>query len=336
MTGSGESPGNCSPAENSPALPGCFSSTLSSFNQVLPDEYGSVCISKEVILPGPQWSNNPIIKRITFETGSQLKGIAKKAFASNESLESVFCPPSLCFLRGFNRCPRLREVLFAPESVLYKIDGFAECPSLFRIEIPSSVEILGEDSFMKCTGLNEIIFATDSHLKIMSGFCGCSSLIRIDIPSSVEIIKFSGFDECTKLNEVIFAVDSHLRVIDEFRECLSLIRIDIPSSVEIIHAFGFSECTRLNEVIFAVDSHLRNIYGFQRCSSLTRMEIPSSVKSICSYAFSKCSPGLELIFPAGTQITEVGQPIKFMAFVVYLDNNGIKQHRRRIHLSIYN
>jgi hypothetical protein len=57
-----------------------------------------------------------------------------------------------------------------------KISEFRECTSLCRIEIPSSVEVIGEYGFRGCTSLNEIVFSSDSHVKEVHGFGGSTSL----------------------------------------------------------------------------------------------------------------------------------------------------------------
>jgi hypothetical protein len=57
-----------------------------------------------------------------------------------------------------------------------RIDGFEECRSLCRIEIPSSLEIIGELGFCECTSLTEIIFSSDSQVKKIYGFRNCTSL----------------------------------------------------------------------------------------------------------------------------------------------------------------
>jgi hypothetical protein len=116
------------------------------------------------------------------------------------------------FSYGFLKCRLLNEVIFAPDCHLKQIDGFRECISLSRIEIPSLVEVISEYGFWECISLNEVLFASDCHLKQIDGFRECTSLVRIEIPSSVEIISGHGFSACISLNEVLFASDYHLHI----------------------------------------------------------------------------------------------------------------------------
>jgi hypothetical protein len=96
-------------------------------------------------------------------------------------------------------CISLSEVTFTPDADLDRIDGFRECVSLFRIDMPMSVEILGEASFCEWRALNEVTFAADARLREIHDFPQCASLVRIDIPISVEIIGKDSFYECRSL-----------------------------------------------------------------------------------------------------------------------------------------
>jgi hypothetical protein len=78
----------------------------------------------------------------------------------------------------------LAEVAFASDSNLRKIDGFCDCTSLCRIDIPSSVEIIFCPGFSKCRSLADVVLASDSHLREIAGFCDCASLCYISIPPS--------------------------------------------------------------------------------------------------------------------------------------------------------
>jgi hypothetical protein len=74
----------------------------------------------------------------------------------------------------FNKCATLCDVTFSADSHLREIDGFCQCNSLCRIDIPSSVEIIHQAGFHECAALNEIIFSVDSYLRQIQGFCQCN------------------------------------------------------------------------------------------------------------------------------------------------------------------
>jgi hypothetical protein len=74
--------------------------------------------------------------------------------------------------------------MFLPSSEIQKIDGFSNCDSLHRIEIPSSLCLL--DAFTECKSLIEVTFEAESHVIIIFGCNECQSLCRIEFPLSVK------------------------------------------------------------------------------------------------------------------------------------------------------
>ena len=86
--------------------------------------------------------------------------------------------------------------------------AYNECTSLTSIEIPASVETIGNSAFSDCSSLATVTFEKGSRLKtigdeppINNGFYGafnnCTSLTSIEIPASVEKIPGGAFCGCT-------------------------------------------------------------------------------------------------------------------------------------------
>jgi hypothetical protein len=150
-------------------------------------------------------------------------------------------------------------VIFSSDNQIRIIDGFQQCTSLCRIEIPASVEEIGQSGFRECLSLNSVLFPSDSHLRIIEGFQQCTSLCRIEIPTSVEEIGQSGFRGCSSLNDVIFSWDSRLRRIAGFEQCRVLCRIEIPASVEILTVFD--DRVSLQEFHFPRRTKMKKVIG---------------------------------------------------------------------------
>jgi hypothetical protein len=75
---------------------------------------------------------------------------------------------------------------------LREIDGFYGCTSLSRIEIPSSVEVIGSNGFTECRSLTTVIFASESHLIERGGFRDCPSLHVVIIRAGCRLRRKEG------------------------------------------------------------------------------------------------------------------------------------------------
>ena len=204
-------------------------------------------------------------------------------------LRSVVIPTNVTTVgySAFKRCSSLTTVTFEKESQLKTIGGdyyygaFSDCTALTSIEIPASVETIGNTAFSDCSKLTTITFEKGSLLKTIGGgyyssyyhgaFSDCSSLTSIEIPASVETIEATAFSDCSKLATVTFEKGSQLKIIGggysssyyygAFLGCSSLTSIEIPASVETIEATAFKRCSKLTTVTFEKGSQLKIIGG---------------------------------------------------------------------------
>jgi hypothetical protein len=95
-------------------------------------------------------------------------------------------------------CQSLERVICLPDGELREIHGFNECSSLKRVEICSSVTIIGcrtafrrgyvagfnDYGFHRCKSLEEVIFAEPNHVEHVGGFQHCPSIQRVVNPPS--------------------------------------------------------------------------------------------------------------------------------------------------------
>ena len=251
-------------------------------------------------------------------------------------LRSVVIPTNVTTVgySAFKRCSSLTTVTFEKESQLKTIGGdyyygaFSDCTALTSIEIPASVETIGNTAFSDCSSLATVTFEKGSRLKTIgnNAYYRCTSLTSIEIPASVETIEKKAFMHCSKLTTITFEKGSLLKTIGggyyssyyhgAFSDCSSLTSIEIPASVETIEATAFSDCSKLATVTFEKGSQLKIIGGgysssyyygaFLGCSSLTSIEIPASVETIEATAFSDCSKLATVTFEKGSQLKIIG------------------------------
>lgn len=145
------------------------------------------------------------------------------------------------------------------------------------VNIPSSIEIIGD-----------------------SAFAGCISLENIEIPSSVTYIGWDAFDYCTKLTAINVDTDNIKYssdfgiVYDKEKETIILVpcgvkgNFVIPSSVTNIGDLAFYNCDSLTSINIPSSVNYIGYQAFYNCDGLTSIEIPSSVTHIGWNAFRGC------------------------------------------------
>ena len=236
----------------------------------------------------------------------------------NSALKSVIVPNGVTTIEkcAFQNCSELKDVTFQEDSQLRTIEGgysygaFYGCTSLTSIEIPASVQTIGEAAFEACVKLATVKFDKESRLETIDSrsFYSCP-ITTIDIPASVEIIGAAAFSGCTRLASVKFESNSQLKAIaggynpsdGAFYGCTSLTSIEIPASVQTIGKAAFQECTKLATVKFDKESRLKTVApgSFYRCP-ITTIDIPASVQTIGEAAFQECTKLATVKFEAGS------------------------------------
>jgi hypothetical protein len=160
---------------------------------------------------------------------------------------------------------------------------------LQSIVVPSSVVVLGKDSFYRCNRLELVIFESGSRLERIeeSAFCR-SGLKSIEIPSSVVILGKSSFYGCKSFESVRFESAARLERIEESAFFGSGMRsIEIPSSVIVLSKWSFYGCNSLESVRFECGSRLERIEGYTfSWSGLKSIEVPAAITFIDGSAFA--------------------------------------------------
>ena len=158
---------------------------------------------------------------------------------------------------AFEDCTSLQSVMFEKGTQLKTIEGgyqgrrsaFYNCTSLTKIEIPASVETIGNNIFDGCTSLQTVTFEKGSKFKTIGSdvFSDCTSLTSIEIPASVEEIRGSAFFGCSSLKTVTFEKGSQLKTVDGFSNCTALTTVDMSActQVTVIGEYAFYEDSKL-------------------------------------------------------------------------------------------
>lgn len=124
---------------------------------------------------------------VTFAEGSQLKSIGRAAFYGTE-----------------HAYPRFKEIQI-PDSVETIGNGaFYDCRDLERITLPSALQTLSTVTFYDCTALSEVTFPASLKTIESSAFSGCRNLSEVELPASLKAIQSSVFHRCSALKTVSY------------------------------------------------------------------------------------------------------------------------------------
>lgn len=210
----------------------------------------------------------------------------------------------------------LKKVTFA--------DGIKVIPQYFlntittltEIEIPASVQKIGDHAFADCSNLKTVTFKEQDASKLTtidtSAFEGCSLMKLSKLPEGVTTINASAFKDCKKISltdlptglitigNAAFENCTMLRIgklpaitalgMAAFKNCVNLPRLSVDTSnLAEINATAFEGCTGLSSVQINGGEKKQTTIAdgaFATCNSLKWLDI-ENVKSIGKNAFAK-------------------------------------------------
>ncbi|CAJ1963492.1 unnamed protein product [Cylindrotheca closterium] len=215
------------------------------------------------------------------------------AFHGCISLLEIAIPPSVTMIEDYacQDCWSLTQVHFAEDGLLTVIGmkAFFGCESLSEVNIPSSVETIGESAFTGCQSLARVVLQEGLKTIDSGAFMECVKLEQVDIPRTLEVLGSSAFYRCTSLQEVNIEEGS-LREIggQAFQGCLKLQTVRIPSTVERLESETFTSCESLRVMQFQSGLKYVGHEAFYLCKNLQSVALPESVDFISDSAFYEC------------------------------------------------
>ena len=218
----------------------------------------------------------------------------------------------------------LTKVTFADGIQVIPQYFLSNITTLTKIEIPASVQKIGDHAFADCSNLKTVTFKEQATSKLTtidtSAFEGCSLMTLFKLPEGVTTINASAFKDCKKISltdlptglitigNAAFENCTMLRVGElpaitalgtaAFKNCVNLpfLSVDTSNLAE-INATAFEGCTGLRSVQIDGGEKKQTTIAdgaFTTCNSLKRLDI-ENVKSIGKNAFAKLPfSGLEI------------------------------------------
>ena len=210
------------------------------------------------------------------------------------------------------------ETVVLPEGLKEIKDyAFYGCKSLRTLDIPESVEKLGQWIVWKCDYLETVTL--HNGLKTLSNgtFYGCG-ITSIHIPMTVTQIPTACFSQCKNL-ERIYLHDGITSIgKSAFNECYMLRSFTAPKSLKVLSSNLFKNCSGLELVTLHSDITEIEESAFYGCSSLYEImtpsddssiderQLPEALTQIGESAFYGCS-SLAAIGLTYTQVTTIGR-----------------------------
>ncbi|MCM1054625.1 MAG: leucine-rich repeat domain-containing protein [Bacteroides sp.] len=189
------------------------------------------------------------------------------------------------------------------------------------VELPDSVETVGEYTFGKCEALSEVKLPVGLKDLPKGMFYCCSALSSVDLPESIRHIGASAFEGCTALGSVTVPEGAERIDNNAFAGCESLSEAFLPSTLKVISNRAFYLCGALERIklpdnvsylgaeIFSGSGliSLRVPDGvcviaegaFKNCAALREIRLSDNLVAVDDEAFSGCASLESVVFPEG-------------------------------------
>lgn len=197
---------------------------------------------------------------------------------------------------------KTKTLKLSNKRVTIKIGEFFNRNDIEIVEIPGSVNTIGQSAFENCKSLKKVVIGLGCQTIGDKAFACCENMEEIEIPSTMKQICSYAFSNCKSLEKVELP---NLKVISQFLfvGCTGLKEIKIPESVTIIEENAFQEC-HINEIIIPDSVSSIDAAAFWRCKYLIHAELPNSITKISAGLFQECCNLLYVNIPGN--VTEIG------------------------------
>ena len=285
---------------------------------------GKDCYVSEVLING--FTNCTGITSLTIEEG--VTTIARRAFYNCSNLSEISLPKTVekidtTAFGGTAWFENQAEGIVYLSHIAYTYKGdktsvtdmtikegisviaikcFSGLKALQTVNFPSTLSIIGEQSFSGCSSLSSI---TLQNLELgNNAFKDCVNLKEVNL-SNVSIVpynsnyKLSPFSGCIALEKVSINCKEIVRGFENLPSITTLILGD---DIESIANGTFESCTGIKSIVFP--QKLKYLSGFRYCTGLTSIQIPSNVIEVGAGAFSGCTGLTSIHIPSN--VKEIG------------------------------
>lgn len=178
--------------------------------------------------------------------------------------------------------------------------AFSGCIKLEKINLPSNLISIGAKAFQNCVLLKEISLHEGITNIYNAAFENCDSLTEVTIPSTIKYSKNQSgyFPSCENLSKIKISEGSANIVAYLCKNMNSLSEIIIPNSVTVIGVSSFENCENLEYIEMPNELTKIEDYAFNNCIKLKTIELPNSLLSLGKKCFSNCDSITEISIPS--------------------------------------
>ncbi|MBR0415044.1 MAG: leucine-rich repeat protein [Clostridia bacterium] len=178
--------------------------------------------------------------------------------------------------------------------------AFANCSTVTAVDLPTTLESIGENAFRSCNGLKNITIPYSVTSIGNSAFILCKGLTSVGLNYGLTSIGNNAFEGCSGLTSVEIPASLTNFGSYAFRYCENLARATFQNGLTTIGASFFQQCTGLTEVVIPDSVSTLETRAFAGCSNLTAVTIGTGVETIANGAFQNCTK-IDTVNYAGTQ-----------------------------------
>ena len=179
--------------------------------------------------------------------------------------------------------------------------AFANCKSLKKVVLPSTLKTISRKLFYGSTALEEVEIPEGVQEISIGAFYRCSALKSIAIPDSVTSMKSSSSDQtfynCTSLESVVIGDNVSEIAANTFMNCGNLTTISLGKSISKIGSNAFKGCKSLQSISIPDNCTSIGIEAFSGCIAMTEVNLGNGMQSIDEGAFNECSSLVSIVFP---------------------------------------
>ena len=184
--------------------------------------------------------------------------VASGQIKSPVNIDLSDCPNMTMGYRGFYGLKNLKSIALSLDMNTLGKESFAFCSSLYRVEIPNSVQTIEGGVFEACTSLTEIDVGTknksfysengilfDKAKRTLVAWPSAAG--DVVVPENIQFLNDYCFAGCTSLSSVrmpgVVTVKPHA-----FKDCSSLEKVEFSSKLESIEKNVFEHCDLLQDI----------------------------------------------------------------------------------------